>query len=65
VYIAELDINNPSTWQKMDIRKVSMREVFAKFGLEDNTIDFIGHAVALYPNDNYLEEPALECIKKI
>jgi len=28
-----------------------MREIFAKFGLEENTIDFIGHAVALYPND--------------
>jgi Rab GDP dissociation inhibitor len=42
-----------------------MREVFGKFGLEENTIDFLGHAIALYNNDNYLDEPALECIKKI
>ena len=26
-----------------------------KFDLEDNTIDFIGHAVALYTNDSFLE----------
>ena len=51
LYFAQVDVNDPSTWQKTDIKKQSMREIFAKFGLEENTIDFIGHAVALYPND--------------
>ena len=38
----------------MDITKVPMREVFKKFKLEDNTIDFLGHAVALHRDDSYL-----------
>jgi len=42
-----------------------MRDVFKKFKLEDNTIDFLGHAVALFRDDAYLTEPAIEAIKKI
>jgi Rab GDP dissociation inhibitor len=42
-----------------------MREIFAKFSLDDNTIDFIGHAIALFTNDTYLDEPAIDCIAKI
>ena len=32
-----------------------MKDVFKKFKLEDNTIDFLGHAVALFTNDSYQE----------
>jgi RAB protein geranylgeranyltransferase component A len=31
-----------------------MKEVFKKFKLEENTIEFLGHGVALYNDDNYL-----------
>lgn len=31
-----------------------MKEVYDKFGLEDSTKDFIGHAMALYLDDNYI-----------
>jgi len=36
-----------------------------EFELEPNTLDFIGHAVALYSNDNFLKRPALETVEKI
>ena len=36
-----------------------------KFDLEENTIDFIGHAVALYTNDDFINRPAIETIEKI
>jgi Rab GDP dissociation inhibitor len=42
-----------------------MRDVFKRFKLEDNTIDFLGHAVALYRNEEFLTQPAIETIKKI
>jgi Rab GDP dissociation inhibitor len=42
-----------------------MRDVFKKFKLEENTVDFLGHAVALYRSDEYLEQPAVDTIKKI
>jgi Rab GDP dissociation inhibitor len=31
-----------------------MKDVYDKFGLEQTTRDFVGHAMALYPNDAYL-----------
>lgn len=36
-----------------------------KFDLEENTIDFIGHAVALFTNDDFMTRPAIETIEKI
>ena len=39
--------------------------MFEKYGLETNTIDFIGHAVALYADESFMEKPAVEIIKKI
>ncbi|KAG6768828.1 hypothetical protein POTOM_027758 [Populus tomentosa] len=36
-----------------------------KFGLDDNTIDFIGHAVALHRDDRYLNEPALDTVMRM
>ncbi|KAJ1512404.1 Rab GDP dissociation inhibitor alpha [Coelomomyces lativittatus] len=44
--------NDPSTWQNLDIKKVTMAEVYKHFGLESGTQDFIGHAMALYLNDS-------------
>ncbi len=42
-----------------------MADVFKKFKLEDNTIDFLGHAVALYRDDDYINKPAIDSLKKI
>jgi Rab GDP dissociation inhibitor len=42
-----------------------MSDVLKKFELEPNTIDFIGHAVALFADDDFLRKPAIECIEKI
>jgi Rab GDP dissociation inhibitor len=49
----------------MDLKKVPFSAVMKFFELEPNTIDFIGHAVALYTNDDFLNRPAIETIEKI
>ena len=36
-----------------------------KYGLDDNTVDFIGHALALQRDDRYLDEPALDTVKRM
>ncbi|XXG76858.1 hypothetical protein AAC387_Pa08g1131 [Persea americana] len=36
-----------------------------KYGLEDNTVDFIGHALALHKDDSYLDEPAIDTVKRM
>ena len=47
------------------MNKTPMANIFKYWELEKNTIDFIGHALALYYNDDFLKRPAIECIQKI
>ena len=42
-----------------------MKDVFAKHGLEENSIDFLGHAVANQIDDTYMFEPAINTIEKM
>jgi len=42
-----------------------MTELYKKFNLDDNTQSFLGHAVALHINDNYLNQTAADTIQKI
>jgi Rab GDP dissociation inhibitor len=65
VYIQNVESNDKKTWGDIDIRTQPMKDVFKKFKLEDNTVDFIGHAVAMHINDDYLDEPAIETIEKV
>ncbi|ONM62751.1 hypothetical protein ZEAMMB73_Zm00001d000444 [Zea mays] len=36
-----------------------------KYGLSDDTVDFVGHALALHRDDRYLDEPALDTVKRM
>jgi Rab GDP dissociation inhibitor len=36
-----------------------MKEVYDKYGLEPNTRDFIGHSMALYSTDDYINTPGV------
>jgi len=44
---------------------MSAYQLYTKFGLDKNTQDFTGHALALYLNDDYINEPAANLIKRI
>lgn len=48
-----------------DINRVTMKEIYTEFGLDNNTQDFTGHALALYRNDDYISQPAKECVERI
>lgn len=64
-FCATADLDNPMTWNRMNLHVLSMGDVFKSFELDSNTIDFIGHSLALHSNDSYLKEPALQTIQKI
>jgi len=64
-YVQEYDEKNPKTHQGYDLRSMPMKELFTKFGLEDDTVDFIGHSLALHVNDEYLAQPALPTVERI
>ena len=65
VFISKCKCKKPETHKGYDLKKMTMRALLAKFDLEPNTIDFIGHAVALYATDGFLDKPAYDSVKKI
>ncbi|KAI5290309.1 Rab GDP dissociation inhibitor alpha [Ascosphaera acerosa] len=56
-WVGKFDEAVPETAHGIDIASATMREIYDKFGLEESTRDFIGHAMALYPTDAYLTQP--------
>eukprot|EP00250_Pteridium_aquilinum_P001190 c11399_g1_i1 orf=297-1631(-) len=65
IYVQDYVESDPKTHEGLDLTRVTPREIYAKFGLDDNTVDFIGHALALHRDDVYLDLPALEFVKKV
>ncbi|KDQ63424.1 hypothetical protein JAAARDRAFT_147735 [Jaapia argillacea MUCL 33604] len=56
---------DPATHQGLDLDRDTMKTVFEKFGLEPGTQDFIGHAMALYLDDDYITKPARPAYDRI
>jgi len=65
IFVQDFQEEDPKTWKDCDPVKTTMAEVFKKFGLDENTSDFVGHAIALYRDDDYLSKPCLETLKRI
>ncbi|KAL6220168.1 hypothetical protein ACLB2K_007925 [Fragaria x ananassa] len=65
LYVQDFEENDPKTHEDMDLTKVTAKELISKYELDDNTVDFIGHALALHRDDTYLEEPALAFVKRM
>jgi Rab GDP dissociation inhibitor len=63
-YIDQYNENDPSTYKKYDLKNMTSEKLFKEYGLGANSIDFIGHAMALYSNDSYLTQPALEMVRR-
>jgi Rab GDP dissociation inhibitor len=64
-FIENCELEDPSTWNKLDLKKQTMSEVYKKYSLGTDTIDFLGHAVALQTSDDYQSLPAYETIEKM
>jgi Rab GDP dissociation inhibitor len=64
-YVGDYDEVDQSTHKGFDLKKMTTRQLFDTFGVKPDTIDFVGHAMALHDNDRYLDEPALETVKKV
>lgn len=49
--MANFDENDPKTFEGVDPKQTTMGEVYKKFDLGQDVIDFTGHALALYRTD--------------
>ncbi|XP_045479409.1 rab GDP dissociation inhibitor alpha [Harmonia axyridis] len=65
IYVQDFQNEDPKTWKDFDPNTQNMLALYTKFGLDKNTQDFTGHALALYRDDDYLNKPALETINRI
>ena len=63
-YIQDFDINDKKTYGDYNPQG-PFKNIIKGFGLEDNTRDFIGHAIALYTNDEYIEKTSVNTIDKM
>eukprot|EP01102_Stenamoeba_stenopodia_P017816 TRINITY_DN643_c0_g1_i1.p1 TRINITY_DN643_c0_g1~~TRINITY_DN643_c0_g1_i1.p1 ORF type:complete len:438 (-),score=77.75 TRINITY_DN643_c0_g1_i1:144-1457(-) len=64
-FVQDFESDKPKTHGGWDLKTTPMKTVFKKFDLESETQDFIGHALALYTDDEYLEQPALPTIERV
>ena len=64
-WVSQYRFEDPKTHQGINWEKNTMEEVYYKFGLGNSSQDFIGHAMALYPTDDYVKQPCKECIERV
>lgn len=55
----------PNTYKNRNLLVMTMDQLYADFGLAEATIEFIGHAIALYPDVAYRKRPALPTVKRV
>ena len=63
-FIQDYEMDNPKTQNGLPPDTL-FKDVIKKYKLEPNTVDFVGHAVALYTNDDFLEKKADVTIEKM
>lgn len=63
-FMSGYEEDKPATHKGYNLQTMTMEELYTKFGLGSDTIDFVGHAVALQPTDAYLREPAISTVRK-
>lgn len=64
-FLGAFDESDPSSTKGYNVDKMTARELFKEFGLKPDTIDFLGHSMALYSTDEYLDQPARATMDKI
>jgi len=65
MFVNDFDETNPATFQGIDPNSTPMSAVYQKFGLDANTQDFVGHAMALQRTDEYINQACGVTIKKV
>jgi len=64
IWAANYKKDDQKTWQNIS-PGTPMCEVYKHFGLDPNTQDFTGHAMALHLNDDYMTQPCVTTVEKI
>jgi len=64
-FVQNFDFNDRNTWKDIDPNMTTSQKLFEKFGLDSDTAEFTGHALALYCDDEYLSKPCGDLITRV
>ncbi|KAI9706937.1 MAG: Rab GDP dissociation inhibitor beta [Bogoriella megaspora] len=66
-WVGDFKEDDPATHNGLNLTQCTMKEVYDKFGLEPATRDFIGHSMALYLDDSYINTKGMaqDCVQRI
>lgn len=64
-YVHAYEPDDRSTHGGLDLTSLPMSGLYSHFGLQPDTIAFVGHALALYRDESYLTRPAVETVVKV
>ncbi|KAG2487175.1 hypothetical protein HYH03_014155 [Edaphochlamys debaryana] len=65
LYVQDYEEADPKTHKGLDLRRMTMADLYKHFDLTEDTQDFIGHALGLHRDDAYLTQPALATVLKV
>ncbi|TNN85543.1 Rab GDP dissociation inhibitor alpha [Liparis tanakae] len=65
LFALNFDARNPRTCQDVDPDKMTTRDLFIRFDLGPDVMEFTGHAIALHSSESYLDQPCGETIRRI
>lgn len=65
MFVQAFDPSNRSTWKDVNPQVTTSAQLYEKFGLDTETCEFTGHALALFNNDEYLNQPCEELMTRI
>ncbi|KAK7200271.1 rab-GDP dissociation inhibitor [Novymonas esmeraldas] len=63
-YVSSYNAADSRTYKGYNLHVMTMQQLFKEFDLGSDTITFVGHAMALQNNDDYLHKPALETVMR-
>lgn len=65
IFVQDFKTEDPKTWKEIDPKSTTGAQLYEKFGLDKETADFTGHALALYRDDDYLNLPCEDLIRRV
>ncbi|KAJ2553094.1 Rab GDP dissociation inhibitor alpha [Coemansia sp. RSA 1933] len=64
-YLREWREDDPATHKGLDLNRMAMSQVYDHFGLNEDTQEFIGHAMALHLDEKYKAQPARQTVDNV
>lgn len=66
IFVNQYEADKPATWASgKNMTQMTTKALYDSYGLDSNTQAFIGHAMALHRDDDYLLQPAKETVEAI